>query len=312
MVDQTTAPNTVPNSDKADAAPRTEGRDRMALLRGKLSVEQHAALLAAQTCVEEAERNLAASRTRITEMEATASKAATVEGTQQHELALIDRKHSLMLEQQRQQWALDDARKERDRNLVESERERTGAAETRRVAEVRQQCDTISQQNVELHAAISQEEQRIAVSSMVAGGIVGVIFGLILGTSQKQRRGTSRGASGLIGAGGALSVAAPLIAPYLKPTPHQLPTPLISTEWNSHLMTLIEDNARLRSQLATLQTKTLSMSTTAASALGGGAITYALASRRNDHPHDGPSGRRRTKHSRASTVRKRNAKDRVS
>ena len=277
MVDQTTAPNTVPNGDK-DAAPRTEGRDLMALARGKLSVGHHADQLAAQTRGEEAERNLAASRARIAELEAAESKAATVEGAQRHELALVDRKHALTLEQQRQQWALDDARKERDRQVIEADRERNAAAETQHVAEVRQQCDAINQQNVELHAAISREENRINLNSAVVGAVVGFVGVSIGAAHSRKRQGRVRGANqSLIGAGGVLTVAAPLVAPYLKPGQLQLPSPVTSTGWDAYLMAMTAENARLRSQFATLQATNLSMSTAAASAVGVGAITYAFS-----------------------------------
>ena len=278
MADQTTAPNTVPNSDKADAAPRNEGPDRLAQLRAKKSVEQHAAELAAKARVEEAERNLAASQARITEMEAVASKAATVEGAQRHELALVDRKHTLTLEQQRQQWALDDARKERDRQVIEADRERNAAAETQRVTEVRQQCDAISQQNVEMHAAISREENRINLNSAVVGGLLGLVGVSIGAANSRKRRDRVRGATPtLIGAGGLLTVAVPLVAPYLKPGQLQLPPPVTSTGWDAYLMAMTAENTRLRSQFATLQATKLSMLATAASAVGVGAITYAVS-----------------------------------
>ncbi len=278
MVDpQIPAPGTVADSTGASATRRD---DLLSLnrLRDAVPLHEHTEQLAARNRADAAERNLAASRARIAELEADASKAATVEGAQRHELALVDRKHALTLEQQRQQWALDDARKERDRQVIEADRERNAAAETQHVAEVRQQCDAINQQNVELHAAISREENRINLNSAVVGAVVGFVGVSIGAAHSRKRQGRARGANqSLIGAGGVLTVAAPLVAPYLKPGQLQLPSPVTSTGWDAYLMAMTAENARLRSQFATLQATKLSMSTTAASAVGVGAITYAVS-----------------------------------
>lgn len=279
MADPNTAPNTAPNGATPDTAPRSDGPDRLAQLRAKLSAEQHAAQLAAQTRVEEAERNLAASQARIVELEAAASKAATVEGAQRHELALLDRRHALEMEHTQQQWKLTDARQERDRQLVEVDRARGAMLTAQHVAEVRAQCEKISQQNVALHAAIASEESRVTMNSAGVGLLVGVLsggFGAV--QSRERRKGKARGTSpAIIGAGGVLTAAVPLVAPYLKPSTPQLPAPINTAGWDAHELNLTTENTRLRAQLAALQATAFSLPTTAASAAGVGALTYAIA-----------------------------------
>lgn len=279
MVDLNTAPNASPHGDTPDTTPRGDGPDRLAQLRARQSAEQHAAQLAAQTRVEEAERNLAASLTRVAELEAAASKAATVEGAQRHDIALAELKHGLTMEGERQRWTLDDARRDRDRNLAEVDRARNAAVEAQRVAEVRRQCDAISQQCIELHAAITTEERRISTSSMALGTLLGGVGGG-LGASRSQRRkgqGLNIGA-GVAGVGGLLTAFAPLAVPYLKPSAPQLPAPVTAAGWDAYLLALNAENTRLRSQLSILQATILSLPTVAISAAGVGALTYAVAS----------------------------------
>ena len=276
MVDLNTAPNASPHGDTPDTTPRGDGPDRLAQLRARQSAEQHAAQLAAQTRVEEAERNLAASLTRVAELEAAASKAATIEGAQRHDIALAELKHGLTMEGERQRWALDDARRDRDRNLAEVDRARNAAVEAQRIAEIRQQCDALNQQNTEFHAAIASEESRITTSSMAFGLLLGAIGG---GLSAMRRKGkTPVTAAGIVGVGGIITAASPLAAAYLKPSASQLPPPVTAAGWDAYLLIVTADNARLRSQHATLQAKTLSLPTVAISAAGVGSLTYAVAS----------------------------------
>ena len=275
---QTPAPSTVTAATDADAT-RGDGPHTLAHYRGQISAEQQAAQLAAQAQLEEIMRHLEVSNAKVRDLEAVASKTAVVEQAQRHEMALVDRKHALTMEGQRQQWALDDARRERDRQLAEADRARNAVAEAQRVAEVRQQCDAISQQNVELHAAIAREENRISRNSTAAGGFLGLIGGGIgAAHSRQSRQGRARGAgAGLAGVGGALTAVATIAAPYFKPTAPQLPKPVSAAGWDAYLLAVTSDNAGLRGQLAALQVTTVSLPTMAASAAGIGALTYAVA-----------------------------------
>jgi hypothetical protein len=277
---QTPAPSTTTTPANADTTPRGDGSDMLARTRAKVSAEQHAAQLAAQARVEEAERSLAATQAQVATLQAEASKAATVEGAQRHELALVDRKHALELSRIQHQWALDDARKTRDRQIAESDRSLGATVEAQRVAEVRRQCDAISQQNVELNAAIAVEESRITVASMIYGAAFGAMgggAGAMLARQQGNGAKHTPGVS-LFGVGGALAVAAPLVAPYFKPTAPQLPTPVNGAGWDAYLLTLTADNAGLHRQLAALKTTTVSLPTMLATAAGVGAVTYSVAS----------------------------------
>lgn len=275
---QTPAPSTTTNPPSTDTA---RGADALSLdrLRGAVPIADHSAQLAAQARVEEAERNLAASRARIAELEAAASKAATVEGAQRHEIALMNQKHTLELDHQHQKWELEDARKERDRQLVEANRERDAAVETKRVAEVHRQCDAISQQNVELHAAIAREESRITVASMASGLALGAVSGGAGAMwSRQQGKTAKRGPGvGFVGVGGALTATIPIIAQHFKPTAPQLPKPVNAAAWDNYLLALTADNAGLRNQLAALRVTTISWPVVMAAAAGVGALTYAVS-----------------------------------
>ena len=275
---QTPAPSTTTNLPSTDAA-----RDADALsldrLRGAVPIIDHAAQLAAQAHAEETQRKVATLTAQVAELEAVASKAAITGQAQQHELALIDRKHALEMARIQHQWALDDARKARDRQIAELDRDRDAAVEAQRVAEVRRQCDAISQQNVELHAAIAREESRISRNSTAAGGILGLIGGSLgAAQSRSNRKGRARGAGvGIAGVGGALTAVATIAAPYFKPTAPQLPTPVNAAGWDTYLRALTIDNVGLRGQFAALQVTTVSLPTMAASAAGIGVFTYAIA-----------------------------------
>jgi hypothetical protein len=275
---QTPAPSTTTNPPSTDAA---RGTDALSLdrLRVAVPIVDHAAQLAAQAHAEETQRKVATLTAQVAELEAVASKAAITGQAQQHELTLIDRRHNLEMARIQHQWALDDARKARDRQLVEIDRERDAAVEAQRVAEVRRQCDAISHQNVELHAAIASEESRISRTSAAIGGFVGLIGGGFAGAQSRQnRKGRARGAgAGIAGVGGALTAVATIAAPYFKPTAPQLPTPVNAPGWDAYLRALTIDNVGLRGQLAALQVTTVSLPTMAASAAGIGALTYAVA-----------------------------------
>ena len=265
---QTPAPSTTTPTPSTDAE---RGADALSLdrLRGAVPIAEHAAQLAAQAQLE----------TIMRDLEAVASKTAVVEQAQQHELALVDRKHALEMARHHQQWALDDARKERDRQVIEAERARNAVVEAQHVAEVRQQCDAISQQNVELHAAIAREESRINLNSLAMGGLCGLIGGGgVAARSRSKRKGRTRGADvGIAGVGGALTAVATIAAPYFKLTAPQLPTPVNATGWDAYLRALSIDNVGLRGRLAALQVTTVSLPTMAASAASIGGITYAIA-----------------------------------
>lgn len=275
---QTPDPSTTLNPLITDA-PR--GADALSLdrLRGAVPIAEHAAQLAAQAQLEAIMRDLEVSNAKVRDLEAVASKTAVIEQAQRHEFALADRKNSLEMARHHQQWALDDARRERDRQLAEADRARNAVAEAQRVAEVRQQCDAINQQNVEIHAAIAREESRISRNSTAAGGFLGLIGGGIgAAQSRQNRQGRSRGAgAGLAGVGGALTAVATIAAPYFKPTAPQLPKPVSSAGWDAYLLAVTSDNAGLRGQLAALQVTTVSLPAMAASAAGIGALTYAIA-----------------------------------
>ena len=275
---QTPAPSTATLPPNTDAA---RGADALSLdrLRGAVPIAEHAAQIAAQAQLEAIMRDLEVSNAKVRDLEAVASKTAVIEQAQRHEIALVDRKHALTLEGQRQQWALDDARRERDRQLTEADRARNAVAEAQHVAEVRRQCDAISQQNVELHAAIAREESRIKVASMVYGLAVGAVTGGAGAMwSRQQGKGAKRGpAVGFVGVGGALTATAPIIAQHFKPTAPQLPTPVTTAGWDAYQLALTADNASLRSQLATLQATAISWPVVVAAAAGAGALTYAVA-----------------------------------
>lgn len=276
---QTPAPSTTTNPASADTTPRGDGPDRLAQLRARQSAEQHAAQLAAQARVEEAERLLAATQAQVATLQAEASKAATVEGAQRHELALVDRKHSLEMSRIQHQYALTDATRERDRQLVALDRERAAAVEAEQNAKVRRQCDELNQQNVALHAAIAIEESRITVTSVLYGAVGGVVGGGAGAVwSRQQGKGAKHGPGvGIVGVGGALAVAVPIIAPYFKPSAPQLPTPVTNAAWDAYLLTLTADNAGLHGQLAALKATTVSLPTMLATAAGVGAATYGIA-----------------------------------
>ena len=236
--------------------------------------------LAAQTRVEEADRKVAALVAQVAELEASASKAAIVGQAQQHEIALLDRKHSLEMARYHQQGAFDDMRKARERQLAESDRALGATVEAQRVAEIRQQCDAISQQNTELHALITREDSRITIASTAYG----LAFGALTGGagamwSRQQSKGAKHGPSmGFVGVGGALTATVPILAQYFKPTAPQLPTPVNAAGWDAYQLALTADNAGLRNQLAALRVTTISWPVVMAAAAGVGALTYAVAS----------------------------------
>ena len=275
---QTPAPSTATNSPSTDAA---RGADALSLdrLRGAVPIAEHAAQLAAQAQLDAIMRDLEVSNAKVRDLEAVASKTAVVEQAQRHEIALVDRRHALTMESQRQQWALDDARRERDRQLAEADRARNAVAEAQRITEARYQCDAISQQNIELHAAIAREENRITVASMAYGSAFGAMTGGAgAAWSRQQGKGGKRGAGvGFVGVGGALTATIPIIAQHFKPTAPQLPKPVNAAAWDNYLLALTADNAGLRSQLAALQVTTISWPVVVAAAAGIGALTYAIA-----------------------------------
>lgn len=274
---QTPAPSTTTNPPSTDA---TRGEEMLNLVRGRVSVGIHEEQLAAQTQLEAIMRDLEVSNAKVRDLEAIASKTAIVEQAQRHEIALLDRKHDLTMEGQRQQWALDDARRERDRQLAEADRARNAVAEAQRVAEVRRQCDAINQQNNELHAAITREESRITTASVAYGTALGAVSGGAGAMWSRHRgKGGKRGAGvGFVGVGGALTATIPIIAQHFKPTAPQLPKPVNAAAWDNYLLALTADNAGLRSQLAALQVTTISWPVVMAAAAGIGALTYAIAS----------------------------------
>ena len=274
---QTPAPSTTTNPPSTDA---TRGAEMMALARGRVSVEVHEEQLAAQAQLEAIMRDLEVSNAKVRDLEAIASKAAIVEQAQRHEIALVERKHDLTMEGQRQQWELSDAREERNRQLIEADRARNAVAEAQRVAEVRRQCDAINQQNNELHAAITREENRITTASVAYGTALGAVSG---GAGALWSRHRGKGAKhgpgmGFVGIGGALTAAVPILAQYFKPTAPQLPKPVNAAAWDNYLLALTADNAGLRGQLAALQATKFSWSVVTAAAAGVGAFTYAVAS----------------------------------
>ena len=276
---QNPAPSTTTNPPITDA---TRGADALSLdrLRVAVPIVDHAAQLAAQTRVEEADRKVAALVAQVAELEASASKAAVVGQAQQHELALVDRKHSLEMARMHQQWALDDARKARERQLAESDRALGATVEAQRIAWVRRDCDAINQQNVELHAAIASEESRITIASMAYGLAFGALTGGAGAMWSRQRgEGAKHGPGiGFVGVGGALTATVPILAQYFKPTAPQLPTPVNAAGWDAYQLALTADNAGLRNQLAALRVTTISWPVAMAAAAGVGSLTYAIAS----------------------------------
>ena len=274
---QTPAPSTTTNPPSTET---TRGADMLAISRGGVSVERHVEQLAAQAQLDTIMRDLEVSNAKVRDLEAIASKAAIVEQAQRHEIALVERKHDLTMEGQRQQWELSDAREERNRQLIEADRARNAVAEAQRVAEVRRQCDAINQQNNELHAAITREENRITTASVAYGTALGAVSG---GAGALWSRHRGKGAKhgpgmGFVGIGGALTAAVPILAQYFKPTAPQLPKPVNAAAWDNYLLALTADNAGLRGQLAALQATKFSWSVVTAAAAGVGAFTYAVAS----------------------------------
>lgn len=272
---QTPAPSTTTPSPSTDAA---RGTDALSLdrLRGAVPIAEHAAQFAAQAQLEAVTRDLEVSNAKVRDLEAAASKAATVEGAQRHELALVERKHSLELERQRQQWALDDARRERDRQLAEVDRARSAVATAQHVAEIRRQCDAIAGDIAALRAACSTEQARINRTSVaigVAGGALVTFIGLNLRAPGKRPKRPAAAAAA--GVAGVASAAAPFVLPMLRPA-SSLPQPSTPSGLDAYLLSLIAERDHLHGELAALRATVFSPMALGAGAAGAGAITYAI------------------------------------
>lgn len=277
-------------------APRGSGPDRLAQLRAGLSVEQHAKALAAQAQVAEMERKLAEMDARARELEAIAAKAENVSQAQQHELALLDRRHALEMEHTQQQWKLTDARQERDRQNAEAQRERdrqnaeaqrereaTVAAE--QFAEVCGRCETLSREVTSMRAEIATHGDRITMASMLVGGTAGLLFTAARvsaqstpsrATKRRRRAKTQPSNAAWAGVGGVVTTLAPIALQHMARQTAELPAPTTASGWDEHLMSLIKEHCRLTARLAIMRNRKVSVPTVAVGAVGVALVGYAI------------------------------------
>ena len=278
---QTPATSTTTNPASTDAT-RGDGPDMLTRTRAKFPIVDHAAQLAAQARVEEAERKLAATQAQVAALEAAASKAATVEGAQRHDLAMVERKHSLEMAREHQRWALADATRERDRQLVEADRARNALISERHIADVQRQCEATANEVANLHRACAQERNRINTGSVAVGALVGAIgTGLARSkssgeTGKKTHQKTrSNEGTALAALGGTVSAAAPFVLPLLRSSSN-VPTPLTASGLDAYHLALVAERDRLHAELAVLRATVFSPASCIAGLVGGGAITYAV------------------------------------
>lgn len=268
---QTPPLSTTTPPPSTDAA---RGTDALSLdrLRGAVPIAEHAAQLAAQAQLEAIMRDLEVSNAKVRDLEAVASKTAVVEQAQRHEMALVDRKHVLTMEGQRQQWALDDARSERNRQLAEADRARNAVAEAQRVAEVRSQAEAIEREVANLQAACVTERARIRNNSIAAGGFVGFFGGYFV----RKAQGT-KGSRTFAGIAGATATVAPFLAPMLR-APLALTAPSTPSGWDAHLLAMTAERGRLYAELAALRATAFDPAIAGVGAFGAGALAYAITS----------------------------------
>ena len=280
----------------ATDAPRGSGPDRLAQLRAGLSVEQHAKTLAAQAQLAELERKLVELEAIAIRAAAAAAKAESVSQAQQHELALLDRKHALEMEHTQQQWKLTDARQERDRQNAEAQRERdqqnaeaqrereaTIAAE--QFAEVRQRCETLSREITSMQAAIAIHGNRITMNSVLIGGAAGLVFtaarasaqSTSSGATKRRRRAKAQPSNAAwAGVGGVATTLAPIALQHMARQTAELPAPTTASGWDEHLMSLIKEHCRLTARLAIMGNQKVSVPTMAVGAVGVALVGYAI------------------------------------
>ena len=280
----------------ATDAPRGSGPDRLAQLRAGLSVEQHAKTLAAQAQLAELERKLVELEAIAIKAAAAAAKAESVSQAQQHELALLDRKHALEMEHTQQQWKLTDARQERDRQNAEAQRERdqqnaeaqrereaTIAAE--QFAEVRQRCETLSREITSMQAAIAIHGNRITMNSVLIGGAAGLVFtaarasaqSTSSGATKRRRRAKAQPSNAAwAGVGGVATTLAPIALQHMARQTAELPAPTTASGWDEHLMSLIKEHCRLTARLAIMGNQKVSVPTMAVGAVGVALVGYAI------------------------------------
>ena len=264
---QTPAPSTTTNPPSTET---TRGADMLAISRGGVSVERHVEQLAAQAQLDTIMRDLEVSNAKVRDLEAIASKAAIVEQAQRHELALLERKNDLDTTRMRQQWALDDARKERDRQIIEADRARNAVAEAQRVAEVRSQAEAIECEVANLQAACATERARIRTNSVAAGGFIGALGGYFVRKAQR-----TKGDRTLAGIAGATATVAPFLAPMLR-APLALTAPSTPSGWDAHLLAMTAERARLYAELAALRATAFDPAIAGVGAFGAGALAYAI------------------------------------
>ena len=314
MADAETIAPAITTTTAATDAPRGSGSDRLAQLRAGLSVEQHAKALAAQAQVAEMERKLAELEARAAELGAIATKAAaaaakaeSVSQAQQHELALLDRRHALEMEHTQQQWKLTDARQERDRQNAEAQRERDRqnaeaqrerdrqSAEAQRereatvaaeqFAEVRQRCETLSREITSMRAAIAVHEDRVTMNSVLVGGAAGLVFTAARasaqstpsGTTKRRRRARAQPSNAAwAGVGGVVTTLAPIALQHMARQSAELPAPTTASGWDEHLMSLIKEHCRLTARLAIMRNRKVSGPTMVVGAVGVALLGYAI------------------------------------
>ena len=284
-------------------ATRGSGPDRLAQLRAGLSVEQHAKALAEQAKLTEMARRLAELEARAIELGVLATKAAaiaakaeSVSQTQQHELALLDRRHALEMEHTQQQWKLTDARQERDRQNAEAQRERdrqnaeaqrereaTVAAE--QFAEVRGRCEALSREITSMRAEIATHGDRITMTSVLVGGTAGLLFTAARvsaqstpsgATKRRRRAKTQPSNAAWAGVGGVVTTLAPIALQHMARQAAELPAPTTASGWDEHLMSLIKEHCRLMARVAILRTRKVSVPTMAVGAVGVALVGYAI------------------------------------
>ena len=266
-------------------APRGSGPDRLAQLRAGLSVEQHAKALAAQAQVAEMERKLAEMDARARELEAIAAKAENVSQAQQHELALLDRRHALEMEHTQQQWKLTDARQERDRQNAEAQREREATVAAEQFAEVCGRCETLSREVTSMRAEIATHGDRITMASMLVGGTAGLLFTAARvsaqstpsrATKRRRRAKTQPSNAAWAGVGGVVTTLAPIALQHMARQTAELPAPTTASGWDEHLMSLIKEHCRLTARLAIMRNRKVSVPTVAVGAVGVALVGYAI------------------------------------
>ena len=269
----------------ATDAPRGSGPDRLAQLRAGLSVEQHAKTLAAQAQLAELERKLVELEAIAIKAAAAAAKAESVSQAQQHELALLDRKHALEMEHTQQQWKLTDARQERDRQNAEAQREREATIAAEQFAEVRQRCETLSREITSMQAAIAIHGNRITMNSVLIGGAAGLVFtaarasaqSTSSGATKRRRRAKAQPSNAAwAGVGGVATTLAPIALQHMARQTAELPAPTTASGWDEHLMSLIKEHCRLTARLAIMGNQKVSVPTMAVGAVGVALVGYAI------------------------------------